>query len=46
MDGWTFLDKKSRVYVISGYATGSTLRAKRGTRRRPHAERAALLTAS
>jgi hypothetical protein len=24
MDGWTFLDKK-RVYVISGYATGSTL---------------------
>jgi hypothetical protein len=25
MDGWTFLDKK-RVYVISGYATGSTLR--------------------
>ena len=25
MDGWTFLDKK-RVWVISGYATGSTLR--------------------
>jgi uncharacterized protein DUF5916/cellulose/xylan binding protein with CBM9 domain len=25
MDGWTFLDKK-RVYVISGYATGSSLR--------------------
>ena len=24
LDGWTFLDKK-RVYVISGYATGSTL---------------------